>query len=246
MGAKILTVDDSQMIRTLVARALKAFEVQILEAENGALGLETARRERPDLILLDVAMPVMDGLEVLRRLKSDPGLKSIPVIMLTAEASRERVLDIIREGADYYILKPFDREALLAQVGKMISLTARRNPARKYFAADGGVIIVTVPRSVDRAKLAELLPGIGPEVERIRADGHRALIIDLSGTEAINIPAVELVAALRDRCREAGLSIAAAAPPERAKALRGFAEAGDIPVRFSVGKARALLETPQS
>ncbi|MFP4029988.1 MAG: response regulator [Desulfococcaceae bacterium] len=246
MGAKILTVDDSKMIRTLVGRALKPFDVRILEAENGAMGLETARNERPDLILLDVAMPVMDGLETLRHLKIDPVLKSIPVVMLTAEASRERVLDIIREGADYYILKPFDREALLAQVGKMVPLTTRRNPARKYFAADGGLIIVTLPRSVDRATLTELLPGIGPEVERIRADGHRALIVDLSGTEAINIPVVELVAALRDRCREAGISIAAAATPERAKALRGFAEAGDIPVRFSVGKARALLETPEN
>lgn len=246
MGAKILTVDDSKMIRTLVARALKLFDVQILEADNGAAGLEMARSERPDLILLDVAMPVMDGLEALRHLKGDPALKSIPVIMLTAEASRERVVDIIREGANYYILKPFDREALLAQVGKMIPLKARRNPARKYFAVDGGIIIMTVPRTVDRATLTELLPGIGPEVERIRADGHRALIVDVSGTEAINIPVVELVAALRDRCREAGIAIAATAPPERAKALRGFAEAGDIPVRFSVGKARALLETPEN
>jgi CheY-like chemotaxis protein/anti-anti-sigma regulatory factor len=242
MGAKILTVDDSKMIRTLVGRALKPFDVRIVEAEDGAKGLEAARSERPDLILLDVAMPVMDGLEALRHLKKDPALKSIPVIMLTAEASRERVLDIIREGANYYILKPFDREALLAQVGKMIPLTARRNPARKYFAVDGGVIIVTVPRAVDRATLTELLPGIGSEVERIRGDGHRSVIIDLSGTDSINIPAVELVTALRDRCREAGISVVAAATPERAKALRGFAEAGDIPVRFSVGKARALLE----
>ena len=84
MSIKILTVDDSKTIRLIVTKAFKSFDCTILEAANGVVGLAIASREKPDVILLDYTMPVMDGLEVLARLRSDPELKAIPVIMLTA------------------------------------------------------------------------------------------------------------------------------------------------------------------
>ncbi len=94
MSIKILTVDDSKTIRLIVAKAFKPFDCMVLEADNGVVGLAVASREKPDVILLDYTMPVMDGFEVLARLRSDPDLKATPVIMLTAEAGRETVIKI--------------------------------------------------------------------------------------------------------------------------------------------------------
>jgi len=92
MSPKILTVDDSRTIRMIVTRAFKGFACEIFEAGDGVEGLTVAQRERPDIILLDLTMPVMDGAEMLAKLKADPELRTIPVVMLTAEAGRETVL----------------------------------------------------------------------------------------------------------------------------------------------------------
>lgn len=241
MPVTILTVDDSKLIRTLVGRALKPYDVRLLEAENGQQALEVARAEQPDMILLDVAMPVMDGIEALGKLKSDPALKPIPVIMLTAEASKERVLEIIRGGADYYMLKPFDHETLVSSIVKKLTLLPRRNPARRYFALEGGVGVMTMPATVNRAMLTEILPELPGELNRIRAGGHEALVIDLGGTERVNIPVLQLVTELMDRCAETGISVSVAGSPEVAQGLRAFEEGRDIPVHFSMTKARAAL-----
>ena len=116
MAHKILTVDDSKVVRIMVTRALKPYDCVIVEAVNGAEGLEAAAREKPDLIILDVTMPVMTGLEMLTNLRLDPALKVIPVIMLTArgeEADRVRGLD---GGVDDYVTKPFSPSELVARV----------------------------------------------------------------------------------------------------------------------------------
>ena len=107
MRYKVLTVDDSKTVRIIVKKAFKAYDCEILEAGNGVEGLAIAAKESPDLILLDVTMPVMDGVEMLTKLKSDPALKSIPVVMLTAEGGRDNVLKIAKIGVRDYLVKPF-------------------------------------------------------------------------------------------------------------------------------------------
>src|SRR4051812_43605721 len=104
---KILTVDDSKTIRVIVAKAFKPYECEIFEASNGIEGLAAAIKEKPDVIILDLTMPIMDGAEMLAKLKANPELKTIPVIMLTAEAGRENVLRIARMGVRDYLIKPF-------------------------------------------------------------------------------------------------------------------------------------------
>lgn len=86
---KILTVDDSKMVRLMVGKAFKPYECLVLEASNGAEGLDLARREQPGLILLDYTMPVMDGLDTMTALRADPATRDIPVVMLTAEGSKD-------------------------------------------------------------------------------------------------------------------------------------------------------------
>ncbi|HNX05077.1 MAG TPA: response regulator [Opitutales bacterium] len=122
MQLKILTVDDSRAVRIIVKKAFKSYNVEILEAANGVEGLAMAAKQLPELILLDVTMPVMDGVEMLTKLKSDPSLKAIPVIMLTAEAGREMVLKIAKLGIRDYIVKPFKEDVLNEKVGRIIDL----------------------------------------------------------------------------------------------------------------------------
>ncbi len=117
---KILTVDDSKVLRMMVARHLQTLDVEVLEAADGREGLATARREHPDLILLDVTMPEMDGREALTAIRRDPALATTPVIMLTAESGKELVVDLARLGVQGYIVKPFDAATFHAQIAKVL------------------------------------------------------------------------------------------------------------------------------
>lgn len=122
MPAKILTVDDSRTIRIIVTRTFRPYDAKIFEAGNGEEGLAVAARERPDLILLDVTMPVMDGVTMLGKLKENPDLKAIPVIMLTAESGRDNILTIARIGVRDYLVKPFKEDQLIEKAGRIITL----------------------------------------------------------------------------------------------------------------------------
>jgi diguanylate cyclase (GGDEF)-like protein len=116
MKDRVLVVDDDPDILQFVEMNLDMEGFDTHTAESGRLALEIARERPPDLILLDVMMPELDGLTVLRRLRSSPATASIPVVLLTAKAlaeDRVRGLDL---GADDYITKPFDIEELLARV----------------------------------------------------------------------------------------------------------------------------------
>lgn len=110
MSLKVLAVDDSKTIRKIVAKAFIPYDCQVLEAENGVEGLSTAAKEKPDLIILDITMPVMSGIEMLGKLKAQSNLKDIPVIMLTAESGKENVINILKMGVKDYIVKPFKGE----------------------------------------------------------------------------------------------------------------------------------------
>jgi two-component system cell cycle response regulator len=121
------------MIHTLINKGFSPYDVQMVFASNGAEGLEVAAREKPDVILLDVTMPVMDGVECLGKLKATPELKDIPVIMLTAEAGKENVLKIAKMGVRDYIVKPFTEANIIDRVSRLIELkpkgTAPAQPA---------------------------------------------------------------------------------------------------------------------
>lgn len=112
-----MLADDDPTIRLLVHATLRNDAYELIEAADGEEALVLARSERPDLILLDVAMPRLDGLEVCRQLKSDPSTQGIQIIMLTA-----RPLDPLGErlGADGYFTKPFSPLALLAKIGDVL------------------------------------------------------------------------------------------------------------------------------
>ncbi|MFH1038395.1 MAG: response regulator [PVC group bacterium] len=123
---KILLVDDRPEALQLLTTLLPSQEYEHICAENGRDGIEKARLVQPDLILLDVRLPDLDGFEVCRRLRQEPGLAEIPVILITAFDEPEARLKGIESGADDFITKPFDRAELLARIRSITRLNRYR------------------------------------------------------------------------------------------------------------------------
>jgi DNA-binding response OmpR family regulator len=122
--AKILVAEDEKQIADMVAFKLTNGGHQVIRAQDGEQAVTLATRERPDLILLDVMMPGLNGFEVLRRLKLDPALKAIAVIMVTAKGHERDVLAGLHGGAIDYVVKPFSLKELAARV----ELALRKEP----------------------------------------------------------------------------------------------------------------------
>lgn len=115
---KILVVDDSTILRKIVRNGVELLDYEFAEAENGNVALAIIGREHSDigLILLDWNMPGMNGLELLEKMKSDPNLKHIPVMMVTTENSRGNILKAIQAGAVNYLIKPFTIDELSKKI----------------------------------------------------------------------------------------------------------------------------------
>jgi class 3 adenylate cyclase len=120
----VLVVDDNADMRGYVERILRK-EYRIILAKDGAEAFEQARRLRPELIVTDVMMPKMSGHDLLQAVRADKGLRSIPVIFLTARAGTEARVESLEAGADDYLSKPFDELELLARVGNLIRARAQ-------------------------------------------------------------------------------------------------------------------------
>src|ERR1700722_8452887 len=119
---RILIVDDNEHNRAILAARLGAHGYATAEACDGVEALEMVGGEAPDLILLDVSMPRMDGLEVCRRLRSDPNVGLVPIILVTARSDSKDVVAGLEAGADEYLAKPIDQQALVARVRSMLRI----------------------------------------------------------------------------------------------------------------------------
>ncbi len=118
--AKILVIDDEEDIRELVGLNLAPEGYEVFYGETGEQGLELAQAQQPDLILLDLMLPGMDGLEVCRKLKANPAVSGIPVVMLTAKSEDIDVVTGLELGADDYVTKPFSGKVLVARVRALL------------------------------------------------------------------------------------------------------------------------------
>lgn len=114
--AVILVVDDVEGNRQLVCRRLEPFGYDLHQAESGAQALDFIRARKPDLVLLDYMMPAMNGIDVLRQMRQDWQIASVPVIMVTARAESTAVVEALDAGADDYVAKPIDFEVLRARI----------------------------------------------------------------------------------------------------------------------------------
>src|SRR6266851_7528998 len=121
---RILVVDDNEANLDIAKMRLESQGYDVITAEDGEAALVRVAEMAPDLLLLDIMMPKLDGIEVTRRLKADPALPFIPVILLTAKADSKDVVAGLDAGGDDYLIKPFDHAALVARVRSMLRIKA--------------------------------------------------------------------------------------------------------------------------
>jgi adenylate cyclase len=130
-GARLLVADDNKVNRLLLARSLELQGHSVVLAENGRVALETLRREPFDLLLLDIAMPEMDGLQVLEQLKADLKLRDLPVIVTSAIEELDKVVRCIELGAEDYLHKPVNPVLLKARIGASLEKKRLRDQQRE-------------------------------------------------------------------------------------------------------------------
>ena len=201
MSGRILVVDDIESNRRLLEARLSSEYFEVLQADSGLAAIEVARAESPDVILLDVMMPGLDGFETCKRLKADPRTRHIPVVMVTALDQREDRITGLECGADDFLTKPVNDIALYARVRSLLRLKlmmdelrlrdeARRRvgePETEPDAPPGGHVLVAAADPVQVDRLSERLPSrfscepaIAPREAVALAPASELVLIDLS------------------------------------------------------------------
>jgi DNA-binding response OmpR family regulator len=244
MARKVLTVDDSKTIRMIVKKAFKPFECDLFEAENGHQGLEVARKERPDLIVLDITMPVMNGTEMLGKLKKDPDLKDTPVIMLTAESGKENVLEIVKMGVTDYMVKPFKGEQLIERVTKILTLEPKKvveteDTSTRYFSIDEDIQIMTLPQKVDRPVSVEIEGHLKTRIEAMVSSGIKKLILNLQKVVGTNVSLIKLIITIIQNCQKANIRVRLVGTAALSEELKEFQETSELPIDLSIDDAKA-------
>ncbi|NJN85085.1 MAG: response regulator [Leptolyngbyaceae cyanobacterium SL_7_1] len=164
-AAKILVVDDNPDLRTYVATILQAEGYQVILARNGAEGFQLTQERHPQLIVTDLMMPLVSGLEMIQMLRRQEDLQGIPIILLTAKADDETRLEGVEGGADAYLSKPFNHRELLAEVRNLLALKENeRKVAELNNYLTESILKRFLPRSlVDKAARGELALDLRPE-----------------------------------------------------------------------------------
>jgi len=125
---KVLAIDDENDILLIIKSALHEEGYDVVTANNGYDGLALAEDASPDLIILDILMPEMDGFEVLQQLRENEKTARIPIVILTGMSSKDKIREALNKGIDYYIVKPFEYQDLVSKV-KIAIDDAERQPS---------------------------------------------------------------------------------------------------------------------
>jgi len=184
--ANVLIADDSIIIRAIVRAGLEHAGYRVLEAVDGLDALERCRRDPPDVILLDIEMPKLDGFQVLAALKGDAALQDIPVVFLTGRSGTTDVVAALRAGAHDYLKKPFDQVELTARVGSAVHVKKLQDQLRQRNA------------ELDQMSRTDVLTGLynrrhldeDLERELVNADRHHdplgVLLLDIVHFKHVN------------------------------------------------------------
>ena len=245
MPTKILSVDDSKTIRMIVKKAFKPFDCVVFEAENGLEGLAVAAKEKPDLIVLDITMPIMTGVEMLEKLRADEALKNVPVIMLTAESGKESVLKIVKMGVKDYIVKPFKGEQLIERAMNLITLKgseggeAAQESEKNFHKTEGTFQIISVSAVANRAVIAEMEMDLQSKIGDMSRAGFNKCILDLTELPSMNVSIVKFIIFVMEKCRLSNAVFKIAGSRSLAAELKEFQETNTVPVLPSVEEAKA-------
>jgi len=169
----VLIVDDSSANRDLCRICLELEGFQVHLAEDGGQGIDAVRRLRPDVVLLDIMMPGMDGFQILKNLKSDTNTAGIPVLVHSVLSKTQEIVKALETGADDFLKKPCDVDELIARVKKMIVFKHGRDAL-----LDATRTLINRQRAIDVA-----LKKWGREAEDFRQQCEAAVVNILAGTE---------------------------------------------------------------
>jgi DNA-binding response OmpR family regulator len=179
-GPLILIIEDNLDLRTYISSRL-AKEYQVLSAENGRVGLDLAMEHIPDLVISDLMMPEMDGIDVCRRIRESEKTSHIPMILLTAKADRESKLEGLETGADEYMIKPFDVEELRIRVKNLIEQRKRlREQFKRQFASTPGSQVSLSSNDALLQKILSIIEQHLPDADFTMASMARELNISRS------------------------------------------------------------------
>ncbi|MEK6775914.1 MAG: diguanylate cyclase [bacterium] len=196
---KILVVDDDKSARKSIRSILEKEGYVVVEADDGASGLQQVKTDPPDLILLDIVMPRVDGIKVCRAIKSNPEYHKIPILMTTSMGSKDDIIRGLESGADDYVVKPYDRSELLARIKTFL----RAGTLLKQLEREKRDLLAildisnTITSTLDSRdvlfsivkKIAEIIEVNRCSIVRIDADGHRGFVVATSEDPNIfNIP----------------------------------------------------------
>ena len=140
---KILIIDDTELMVKYITDILEEANYEVVSAPNGTEGLQRVREEKPDLVLLDIVMPGLDGFKVCKILRDDEGNNLMPIIMLTAQDNEDDKLTCLELGADDYILKPFNCRELLSRVRNTLKRIDRNRWANPLTGLQGNIEVQT-------------------------------------------------------------------------------------------------------
>jgi len=176
---RILVVDDNEMNRDILVTRLEAHGYQTLQAADGEEALRGVAQHRPDVVLLDVMMPNLDGLEACRRLKSDRAVAFTPVILVTAKATTQDIVAGLDAGADEYLTKPVDQAALVARVRSALRIKSHEQVQAQ--AADLANWNQTLARRVEEQvaeieRIGRLKRFLAPQVAQLISSGDERVL----------------------------------------------------------------------
>ncbi|MBC5994532.1 response regulator transcription factor [Pontibacter cellulosilyticus] len=130
----VLVIEDNMFVRENIAEMLMLANYKVLKAENGKAGIEQALQQKPDIVVCDIMMPLMDGYAVLQEFKKAPELEDIPFVFLSAKSKSENIREGIEAGADDYITKPFQESELLNAVkGGLLNINEQHKQTRRPY-----------------------------------------------------------------------------------------------------------------
>ena len=199
------------------------------------------------MIVLDITMPIMDGVEMLTRLKGEAALKNIPVIMLTAEAGKDNVIKVVKMGIKDYIVKPFESSVLIEKAGKIVKLEPKKveqapiDLSEKYFSTEGDIKCLILPEKATKEAVMEVEGCLAPKFKEMASAGVGKFILDLGKVTTIDMLLVKLIISVIEKCQASNIHIRIVGKPVVNDELSKIQETSTVPVDQTIEEAKAAF-----
>lgn len=253
MGTKILTVDDSATVRRIIKEGLKPFHCDVIEAQNGSDGLAMVEKEKPDLVILDINMPEMNGMEMLEKMHEQTQFKDIPVIMLTTESETVTVKKAVQDGARDFLIKPFKIDELIDKVAQCLSLEKalqikiddlidkvtlekalqRDTEAEKVeinSSTVDGVHFIHFKGEDIKDQIKKLKIAFTKRIEDLGKTNMKKLCLDFNEFKGVDATVLELILHIKQLCQKKSIEMKLICLPELESEYKNFGDPNSIQI----------------